>query len=65
MTDPAPQEPTPRINRAAAGIAFIGSGTTLVAVGLVVMHSLPLAAAGVAIMGVGLFWVIANRRGKS
>lgn len=61
MADPAPQDPTPRTNRAAAGVAFIGSGTALVAVGLAAIHSVPLAAGGFAIMGVGLAFVIANR----
>lgn len=65
MTDPTSQNPSPRTNRAAAGIAFIGSGTTLVAVGLAVMDNIALAAAGFALMGVGLMWVIANRKAKS
>lgn len=65
MTDPAPDTTSLRTNRAAAGVAFIGSGATLVAVELAAIHSIPLAATGFAIMGVGFFWVIANRKVQS
>ena len=51
-------------NRAAAGVAFIGSGTVLATVGLAVLNSLPMAAAGFAVMGVGLLFVIAGRRAQ-
>ena len=65
MTEPDPAAPSPGTNRAAAGVAFIGSGTTLVAVGLAVLHSTPMAAAGFAVMGVGFVFVVANRKAPS
>lgn len=65
MTEPDPDAAKGQTNRAAAGVAFIGSGTSLVAVGLAALHSLPMAAAGFAIMGVGLVFVAANRKARS
>ena len=63
MSQPTP--PSPRANRAAAGGAFIGSGTALIAVGLAALNSIPLAAAGGGILAVGFVFVVINRRKPS
>lgn len=45
-------------NLAAVGVAFIGSGTALMAVGLAVLDSVPMAAAGAGVMGVGFVFLL-------
>ncbi|HRD46961.1 MAG TPA: hypothetical protein PLF78_10810 [Caulobacter sp.] len=55
MTQPKPEA---KPNLAAIGVAFIGAGTALMAVGLAVMDSVPMAAGGAGIMGVGVVYLL-------
>lgn len=67
MTDPAPQDPVPPPPPAfsgPAGIALIGVGVALMAVGQTVLHNQAMAYAGLAILAVGVVLGVMSQRGK-
>lgn len=47
-----------KTNLAGIGVAFIGAGGALTAVGLLLMNSVPMAAAGAGILGVGFVYLL-------
>lgn len=47
-----------KTNLAAIGVAFIGSGVSLTTVGLLLLDSVPMAAGGAGIMGVGFVYLL-------
>jgi hypothetical protein len=63
MSDPAPKAPSPK-TLLGAGVAFIGSGTALAAVGQTVVHQAAMSYAGLALLAVGLVFVVISQKGK-
>jgi len=67
MSDPVPQDPAPPPPPAfsgPAGIALIGAGIALMAVGQTVLHNAAMAYAGLAILAVGVVLGVMSQRGK-
>lgn len=63
MSDPAPETPSSR-NLLGAGVAFIGSGTALAAVGQTLLHQAAMSYAGLALLAVGMVFVVISQKGK-
>ncbi|MDP1631065.1 MAG: DUF3040 domain-containing protein [Caulobacter sp.] len=63
-TPPDSLSPSKRRNRLAAGLIFIGSGTTLVAVGMIILQSPLIASAGFALMAVGVVFFVLSQKGR-
>lgn len=67
MTDPIPPDsapPPPPAFRGPAGIALIGAGIALMAVGQTVPRNPAMAFAGLAILAVGVVLGVMSQRGK-
>lgn len=66
MAEDPPELPYPKppANRGPLAIAFIGAGLALMVVGQIVLHSAPMAYAGLAILAVGIVFGVQSQRGK-
>lgn len=56
--------PPPPANRGPIAIAFIGAGIGLMGVGQTVLHSAPMAYAGLAVLAVGIVFGVQSQQGK-